>query len=261
MTLKFLAAATTALLASSAQAHFVLPYANDTQIARPGDVPVALVFWHPFDNGHVMDMDTPQAFYMIHHGEKTDLADRLTATTFVGAKNQGAAFKASLPVKRSGDYVLVTEPVPYYEPSEDKYIQQMTKVIFNRNQLPTDWMNPVGLPTEILPLVKPYNVIAGASFTGQVLTEGTPAAGIEIEIEYVAAKPDLNSFAASAPTVSPMPGGSLVVISDQNGYFSFGVPKAGWWGFAALGSGPETEYEGKELSQDAVLWIHAYDLE
>ncbi|SFQ57987.1 DUF4198 domain-containing protein [Donghicola eburneus] len=261
MTLKLIAAAMTALLPYTAQAHFVLPYADDTQIARPGDVPLALVFWHPFDNGHVMDMETPQAFYMIHHGEKTDLMNRLKPTNFQGAENTGAAFRASVPVKRSGDYVLVTEPVPYYEPSEDKYIQQLTKVVFNRNQLPTDWMAPVGLPTEILPLVKPYNVIAGSSFTGQVLSEGQPAAGIEIEIEYVAAAPDIDSFAASAPTVQPMSGGSLVAISDENGYFTFGVPKAGWWGFAALGSGPATEHDGKELSQDAVLWINAYDME
>ena len=42
---------------------------------------------------------------------------------------------------------------------------------------------------------------------------------------------------------------------------AFGVPKAGHWGFAALGSGPETEFEGKQLSQDAVIWIRAWDME
>ena len=54
---------------------------------------------------------------------------------------------------------------------------------------------------------------------------------------------------------------AVVAVSDANGYFTFGVPKAGYWGFAALGSGPETEHEGKELSQDAVIWIRAWDLE
>ncbi|MBK1636979.1 nickel transporter, partial [Rhodovulum adriaticum] len=42
--------------------------------------------------------------------------------------------------------------------------------------------------------------------------------------------------------------------------FTFGIPRAGHWGFAALGSGPETEHQGKELSQDAVIWIKAYEL-
>lgn len=262
MKTKFLtAAALSALLPLTAQAHFILPYADEVQIAKPGDVPLAVVFWHPFENGHVMDMETPEAFYMIHNGEKIDLSDRLEAAKFKGADNEGAAFKASLPVKRSGDYVLVTEPVPYYEESEDIYIQQLTKVVFNRNELPTDWMNPVGLPTEIVPLIKPYNVIAGSTFTGQVLSEGKPAAGVEIEIEFAASAPDIEGFGTTDPVVGTMPGGAVVAISDENGYFTFGVPKAGWWGFAALGSGPATEHEGKELSQDAVFWIHAYDLE
>ena len=58
-----------------------------------------------------------------------------------------------------------------------------------------------------------------------------------------------------------MPGGAIVAITDANGYFTFGIPKAGFWGFAALGSGPDKEFQGKELSQDAVLWVRAYDVQ
>ncbi|PIE15389.1 MAG: nickel transporter [Rhodobacterales bacterium] len=259
---KLLCAAAAALaIPTMAQAHFLLEYTTDTLIEAPGDVPVKLIFWHPFENGHVMDMDMPQEFYMIHNGKKTDLKDTLKPVRFTGGENEGAAFKGSVPVKRSGDYVMVTVPAPYYEGSEDIYIQQIAKAFLNRNELPTDWMNPVGLPTEIVPLNKPYNIIAGGTFTGQVLAEGKPVAGAEIEIEYMAAEPDMNTSASSKPTVSPMAGGAVVAISDANGYFTFGVPKAGYWGFAALGSGPATEHEGKELSQDAVIWIRAWDME
>lgn len=257
----FLAAAAALMLPAAAHAHFLLEYTTDTLIERPGDVPVKLIFWHPFDNGYVMDLELPQEFYMIHNGTRTDLLDSLQPIGFSGGMNEGAAFLGSVPVKRSGDYVLVTVPQPYYEESEDLYIQQFTKAFLNRNQLPTDWMEPVGLPTEILPLVKPYNVLAGGSFTGQVLRDGEPAAGVEIEIEYMAAEPDMESAASSAPRVATPPGGALVALSDANGYFTFGVPRAGYWGFAALGAGPVTEHEGKELSQDAVLWIRAWDLD
>lgn len=248
-------------LPTMAPAHFLLEYTTDTMIERPGDVPVKLIFWHPFDNGHVMDMERPQEFFMIHRGERTDLLDRLQPIRFQGASNEAAAFLGSVPVKRSGDYVLVTVPEPYYEESEDIYIQQITKAFLNRSTLPTDWDQPVGLPVEILPLNKPYNILAGGTFTGQVLANGAPVAGAEIEIEYMAAEPDMDSFAASDPVTSPPPGGAIVAISDANGYFTFGVPKAGYWGFAALGAGPVTEHEGKELSQDAVIWIRAWDLE
>jgi len=104
-------------------------------------------------------------------------------------------------------------------------------------------------------------VIAGSTFTGQVVANGEPVAGVEIEIEYMAAEPDMESAASTDQTVSPMPGGSVVAVSDANGYFTFGIPRAGYWGFAALGSGPTTEHKGKELSQDAVIWIRAWGLE
>ena len=256
-----LLAASAALLSPvAASAHFLLHYTENSLIERPGDVPVGLIFWHPMSNGHAMDMGKPEEFYMIHNGEKTDLTDRLQPATFQGAQNESAAYTASIPVKRSGDYVVVTVPAPYYEESEDIYIQQITKSVLNRNTLPTDWDQPVGLPTEILPLNKPYNVIVGSTFSGQVLAEGKPVPGAEIEIEFMASEPDLATFAATAPTVGEMPGGAIVAIADDNGVFSFGIPKAGYWGFAALGSGPATEHEGKELSQDAVIWIEAADL-
>ena len=50
------------------------------------------------------------------------------------------------------------------------------------------------------------------------------------------------------------------VRTDNNGRFFFGVPHEGYWGFAALGVGDKTKYLGKDLSQDAVLWIQAHQL-
>jgi cobalt/nickel transport protein len=38
------------------------------------------------------------------------------------------------------------------------------------------------------------------------------------------------------------------------------MPKAGWWGFAAVGAGGEMEYEGKDLSLDAVIWVQTVDM-
>jgi cobalt/nickel transport protein len=71
----------------------------------------------------------------------------------------------------------------------------------------------------------------------------------------------MDGNSTTAPTAAPMPGGAVVAVTDANGVFTFGIPKAGFWGFAALGSGPDTEHEGKELSQDAVIWIRATDLQ
>ncbi|WP_068086569.1 DUF4198 domain-containing protein [Polycladidibacter stylochi] len=252
----------TALLLTplTAQAHFQLAYTPVVNHEKAANVPVKLVFWHPFENGHVMDMGEPQKVYAVHRGKEIDLKSSLKPITFNGASNKAAAYDITLPVKRSGDYVLVVEPAPYYEESEDIYIQQITKSYINKNEMPTDWMEPQGLATEILPLNRPTNIIAGSTFTGRVLSAGKPVAGAEIEIEYMAAEPDMAENKPQEPTASPMPGGAVVAISDDNGYFSFGIPKAGFWGFAALGVGPSKKHEGKELSQDAVIWIRAFDM-
>ncbi len=258
---RFVAAAMlAALFATPASAHFQLIYSPDLNIEKPGDVPLRLIFWHPFENGHAMNMGAPEEFSYVFKGEKTDLMDALAPITFKGAHNESAAYAATLPVKRNGDYIVSLVPAPYYEESEDIYIQQITKVEFNKGGVPTGWNEPVGLKTEFVPLNKPMNVVVGSTFSAQLLSDGAPVAGAEIEIEYVAAEPDLETNSAGTPTVEAMPGGALVAITDPNGVFTFGIPRAGYWGFAALGSGPDTEFDGKELSQDAVIWIKAYDL-
>ena len=248
------------MLSTAAQAHFLLAYTPEVNLEKAQDVPMKLIFWHPMENGHVMDMAKPNAFYAVHKGKKIDLSESLKPITFKGADNEGAAFEGNLKVKRNGDYVVVVEPAPYYEGSEDIYIQQITKSYLNKGGMPTGWEEALGLPTEIVPLNKPTNILAGSTFTGRVLSEGKPVAGAEIEIEYMSAEPNMETNSPTEPKAGGMPGGAIVALSDDNGYFSFGIPKAGFWGFAALGSGPATEHDGKELSQDAVIWIRAYDV-
>lgn len=254
-------AAALASLPVAAAAHFQLIHSPDTVLEKPGDVTLGLIFWHPFESGHAMDMGQPEQVFAVNRGKRIDLADTLQAKTFKGPGNEAAAWQVTLPARKMGDYVVAVVPAPYYEGSEDIYIQQIAKNFLNLGELPTDWDQPVGLPTEIVPLVKPYNIPAGGSFTGQVLSEGKPVADAEIEVEYIAAEPDLESFAAPAPTTGPLPGGAIVVKTDAEGYFTFALPRAGFWGFAALGTGPATEFEGKELSQDAVIWVRAWDMQ
>ncbi len=259
----FLTGATLAvlpLLPGMAQAHFQLLYTQHTQIERPGDVPVGLIFWHPFEAGHAMDMGRPEQFFVQSHGQRIDLMDTLTERSFTAAGNRARAWQGAVPVRKMGDYVIAIVPAPYYEASEDIYIQQIAKSFLNRGTLPSDWDAALGLPTEIVPLVRPTNIPTGASFTGRLLSEGAPVADTEIEIEYIAAAPDLDSFAATEPTVAPVPGGALVVKTDANGYFTYALPRAGYWGFAALGSGPAQSHGGKDLSQDAVIWVRVVDM-
>ena len=247
-------------VSSTAQAHFQLVYTPEVNIEKPGKIPFRIIFWHPMENGFVMDMGKPQEFFYIFKSEKTDLLSSLKPITFTGKDSKAAAFETEIDIKRNGDYIVGLVPEPYYEKSEDKYIQQLTKSFLNKGGVPSDWNEPVGMKTEIIPLNKPTNILTGSTFSGVVLSEGKPVAGAEIEIEYMSAEPDLKTNTPQEAKAEPAVGGTIVAITDENGVFTFGIPKSGFWGFAALGVGPDKTYKEKELSQDAVIWIYASDL-
>ncbi|WED24268.1 DUF4198 domain-containing protein [Vibrio sp. JC009] len=256
-----LLAGTAALtLSAASQAHFQLMYTPTSQLEKPTTIDMKLVFGHPMENGHTMAMGQPEEFFVMFKDKKTDLLKDLKKITWSGHDNKADAYQIDYKIKRNGDYIFGLVPAPYYEAGEDIYIQQITKRYINKGAMPTGWETPLGLKTEIVPKNKPYQVFAGSTFTGQLLAEGKPVSGAECEIEFINADIDTKNNAFGKDTKRATPASAIVAITDDNGMFTFGVPTAGKWGFACLGSGPDTEYKGKELSQDAVLWIEAQDL-
>ncbi|PJC88100.1 DUF4198 domain-containing protein [Vibrio sp. HA2012] len=256
-----LAVGTAALtLSAASHAHFQMLYTPASQLETPTTIDMKLVFGHPMENGHTMNMGQPESFFVQFKDTKTDLLNTLKKITWSGHDNQADAYQLDYKIRRNGDYIFALTPEPYYEAGEDIYIQQITKRYINKGDLPTGWEQPLGLKTEIVPLNKPYQVFTGSTFTGQLLAEGKPVAGAECEIEFINTDVDTKANAFGKSTFSDAPSSAIVAITDDNGMFTFGVPKAGQWGFACLGSGPDKEYKGKELSQDAVLWIEAQDL-
>lgn len=255
-------------MSTSALAHFQMIYTPSSNV-EASSVPFKLVFTHPFEAGHTMDIGKDEEgnikgmkdLFMVHKEKRTALIDKLTKITFTSLTNSGVAYDLTLDNKcdyrGGGDFVLVGVPHPYYEASEDVYIQQITKVMINKAGMDTDWSGRCaeGYP-EIMPLVKPYDVWAGGIFRGVVIDgEGKPVANAEIEVEYLNYAVDMktNKF-----TGKPRRNyGAAVVLANKDGEFSFVPPKAGFWGFAALGAGGDKTYNGKELSEDAVLWIEA----
>jgi cobalt/nickel transport protein len=253
--------------ASPAMAHFQMIYTPEAALVRGGKIPLVLVFTHPFEAGHTMDMGKPEQFFAIRsRGEnepkKTDLLESLKPITWTSLTNSGAAWETSYSA-RGGDHIFCLIPEPYWEEGEEFYIKQNTKVIVNVGGEPGAWMEPVGLPTEIVPLAKPYDRWTGNVFQGRVLVNGKPAPGAEIEIEYLNHEPVLEEKAfAKAGKVEPPQDAFVLqtIFADDNGIFTFGIPREGWWGFAALDLDPDYTYKGKKCSRDAVIWIKAVDM-
>jgi len=257
----------TLALTSQAFAHFQMVYTPEAALIKGGKIPVYLVFTHPFEAGHTMDMGTPEQFFVMNsRGENTpkkvDLLDKLKPMKWTSLTNSGAAYETTYSA-RGGDHIFCLVPAPYFEAEEDFYIQQNTKVIINVGGEPGAWMEPVGLPTEIVPLCKPYDRWVGNVFQGKVLFNGKPVPNAEIEIEYMNHEPllDKKAFAKAAKATAPQDAFVLqTIFADDNGVFTFGIPKSGWWGFAALGLDPDYKYKGKDCSRDAVIWIKAVDM-
>ena len=253
--------------ATVASAHFQSIYTPESALIKGGKIPLKLVFTHPFEAGHTMDMATPEQFFVVRtRGEnepkKTDLLSMLKPITWTSLTNSGNAFETTYSA-RGGDHIFCLVPTPYLEKEEDAYIQQFTKMMVNVGGEPGAWNEPVGMKAEIVPLAKPYDRWTGNVFQGKVLADGKPVPDAEIEIEYMNHKPEMdkNSFAKAAAVDAPQDAYILqTIFADENGVFTFGIPREGWWGFAALGVVEGAKYEGKDCSQDAVIWIQAKDM-
>jgi cobalt/nickel transport protein len=260
------------MITGTAMAHFMMVYTPEIALHEGEELDMRIVFTHPAEAGHTMDMGGVQEFYVVKQRgdaapKKVDLMSYVKEITWKNPESSNKAYSAVIPkkeVRSMGDYVFVMKPGYYFEKEEGVYMQQITKLILNVGGLPGNWADPVGLPCEIVPLIKPYGLWTGNVFKALVLSDGKPVPGAEVEVEYMSHMPDLQSNSLPKKSSVEYPHDSMVtqtIFSDSEGYITFGVPKAGWWGFAALGVGPETEHDGKEMSQDAVIWIKAVDMQ
>ncbi len=236
------------LAGNPARAHFgMLIPSRNIVTQQHKNLELTLSFSHPFE-GHGMTMAKPKAFFVIREGHKTDLLKSLKKTEVMGHD----AWHTDYRVKRPGVYQFAVVPKPYWEPAEDIFIIHYTKTVVAAFGADTGWDQPLGLPTEIVPLLRPFGNYAGNSFVGRVLLNGQPVPFAEVEVEFYNRDKKL-----SAPSDYHV---TQVVKADGNGIFTFTCPRAGWWGFAALNEAdyklknPEGEEKGVELG--AVFWIY-----
>lgn len=245
-----------------ASAHFGTIVPSDDIVTQDDSRTLSLQvkFIHPMEL-HYMEMAKPKQFGMVHDGKKTDLLGTLKVAKGKSPdQDQDFTFwTTDYKIRRPGDYTFYLEPTSYWEPAEDVFIVHYTKVCVNALGLEVGWDEPVGLETEIVPLTRPYGLWTGNLFTGQVLLNGKPVPFAEVEIEYLNESPE-NVTVVIAPSD---PYVTQVVKADANGVFSYAMPKAGWWGFAALN---EAEWkltldgQDKGVEIGAVYWVHTRDM-
>ena len=245
------------LLGGQAHAHFQMIIPADDMVKQDESrtLGLDLLFWHPFE-GIGMDMVKPARFGVIAQGKDQDLLSSLKPTTTQDREgNKFSTFAADYTFKRPGDHVFYVEPKPYWEPAEEAFIVHYTKVVVNGFGLEEGWDEEVGLKTEIVPLTRPYGLWTNNVFQGVVKVNGEPVPYSEVEVEYYA------EASAIEPPADPMI--TQVVKADKNGVFTYAMPKAGWWGFAALNEDDKTmQHDGTDYPVEigAVLWVHTHDM-
>ena len=238
-------------LAGQALAHFGMIIPSDAMVMQQDDKTVALTlsFAHPFE-GVGMKMVKPKAFGVVLAGKSQNLLGSLQQTQLLGQ----TAWTALYHIKRPGLYAFYMEPQPYWEPTEDAFIVHYTKTVVTAFGDDVGWDEEIGLKTEIVPLAKPFGLYAGNVFQGIVKIDGDPAPYAQVEVEYYN-----KDGKARAPTEYMI---TQSIKADQNGVFTYAVPAAGWWGFAALSKADfKLKHEGqdKEVEIGAVIWVRFHD--
>ncbi len=237
----------------AAWAHFLELIPSEDNVAAEGSrsVTLDLVFTHPMARGPVMELAKPVRFG-VRRGETTeDLLGTLVERRVDGR----TAWRAQYRFARPGNYAFFVEPRPYWEPAEGKMIVHYTKVIVDAFAAGEGWDEPVGLPVEIVPLARPYGLWTGNVFRGVVLRDGKPVPGAEVEVAW------RNDGSVRIPADAYE---TQVIRADSQGVFVYGLPRAGWWGFAALvdGDAPMKSPEGKEVPVElgGLIWVRARDM-
>lgn len=238
-------------LALPVAAHFqeIIPAAD--VLPEGGPVRVDLAFTHPMDGGPVMEMSAPVRVGVLARGKITDLSGVLRPAPIDGT----SAWTLTHDLVEPGAAVFFVAPAPYWEPSEGKFIVHYAKVVVDSHASGEGWDALVGLPVEILPLSRPTGLWTGNLFSGVVLKDGSPVPFAEIEVEY------RNDGSLAAPNDAFV---TQVLKADASGTFHYAMPRAGWWGFAALieGDQPMTSPEGTEVpvEEGALIWVRATDM-
>jgi cobalt/nickel transport protein len=144
--------------AGQALAHFGMIIPENSIITQDQkNTTLTLSFSHPFENIG-MDLVQPKQFTVTANGKTSDLVATLKPATFMGHK----AWSCDYTFTRPGIYQFVMEPTPYWEPAEDLSIIHYTKTIIPAFGEDQGWDEPIGLPTEIIALQRPFGNRSGS---------------------------------------------------------------------------------------------------
>lgn len=192
-------------------------------------------FGHPFEVENVAAA-RPLRFAVFPPGKPA--VDLLGAIGGAAGEKKDAWRATFTPTQRGDHVVALTGPVLEHG---GKTLQDFVKVVVHVPAVQGGWDRTLGDPLEVVPLTRPYGLAVGAPFRAEVLADGQPLAGAEVEVEFKNEK---------APDPLPdEPWITGVERTDRSGAFTANLDRAGWWIVSA-------SRETSQGVQRASLWVH-----
>ncbi|RAX54985.1 hypothetical protein CCY99_01380 [Helicobacter sp. 16-1353] len=237
------------ILGISLFGHFGVVMPQDSTINNTNEATMTITyrFTHPFEQS-MMNMEKP-----LEAGVYVDNKKQIFSNLKEHKDGKFSYWTANFNANNPAMYQFYVIPKPYFEPSEGKFIQHITKTIVNGYGFGEGWDKPLGLKAEIIPLTRPYGLYKGNLFTGVVLYKGKPLKNTMVEVEYY------NKNGLKSPSEDFI---TQEVKTNENGEFSFAMPLAGWWGFAALiDDDVKIKKDGKDYLVEigGVIWVETKD--
>ncbi len=235
----------------NAFAHFPI-FIHDTPFAELNKT-VNLFFGdgHPYEHEYE-DAPKPEKVMAIPpFGQPENITDQLKQAKHKAGDKEVTVWKLAYQPKLKGDTIIALNAEKVLGRNNQAY-QEFTKLLVHVER-EDGWDQRTGQPLEIVPLTRPYGHVSGFVFTGRLMKGEEPVANAVVEIEqYLNRQPDLNNL---PPDVMI----TLTTKTDINGYFSYSLPRPGWWMMASyVENVGEVEKDGEtyQINGTAQIWLH-----
>lgn len=221
----------------------------------PGEVDVLITLLDPANRAS-LDMDLPQLFAALYYPPKFESGkDQPELINLLGDVEgirylDKKAWGANVSVARPGLYQFILESKPWWDEANNRYLHEQAKVALPVKAEANGWDASFGQSFEILPLTRPFGLVAPTLFSGRLLLDGKP-------LEHVAVRMGRVGNDKGQPV--NVWAGNMETYSGSDGEFSFVLNAPGWWHCQAAikGSplkGPDGEM--RERLRSTVFWLY-----
>ncbi len=212
---------------------------TDTNPEIPTEQEVQILFGHPSAPDSCITVPMEYARVYKPDGTVEDL--ELEEDSGYRTASEATYWSAEVTLDQEGDYVIAASRVPiYFDPGwhdlagPPELTRDWAKAIVHGGG-EEGWQKAVGLPFEIVPLVSPYDLRVGDTFSAQLLYNGEP-----IKAEYAAAH---ETESIHDPEIAQ------TGETAEDGTFSIYISKPGMW-----------TVEGKYDIEEPGTWTATFDL-